>query len=242
MEFLKKALNTRRRRVLFTLGALISLAGASLIAVGLYSVAFNGDEGGPNDNAAVVDLAHDSIDLDLKPDVPPAVEPTPVPPPLGDSGYQLVIDRLGVNAPVSSFGMDENLVPEVPSTGTDVAWYTFSARPGTGGNAVFAGHVTWNGQAVFYDLDQVQAGDQIRLQGQDGTTLTYNVSSVFQVDPNDPDSLKVMWPTTQDVITIITCSGKFFETDDPVAGGDYTHRLVVRADLVTVNRAAAAGG
>ena len=241
MEFLKNALNTRRRRVLLTLGALVSLTGAILLAVGVYSVAFNGD-GGPNDNAAVVDLADDPIDLDIAPDVPPAVEPTPVTPPLGDSGYQIVIDKVGVNAPVSAFGMDENLVPEIPYTATDVAWYTFSARPGTGGNAVFAGHVTWNGEAVFYDLDQIQAGDQIKLQGQDGTMLTYNVSSVFQVDPNDPDSLKVMWPTDQDVITIITCSGKFFETSDPLLGGDYTHRLVVRADLVTVDQPAAAGG
>ncbi len=241
MEFLKKALNTRRRRVLFTFGALVSLAGASLIAVGLYSIAFNGDDG-RDDEAAVVDLADAPIDLDIAPDVPPAVEPTPATPPLGDSGYQLVIDKLGVNAPVSTFGLDEQRVPEVPYTATDVAWYDFSARPGTGSNAVFAGHVTWSGRAVFYDLDQIQAGDQVRLQGQDGTTLTYNVSSVFQVDPNDPDSLKVMWPTDQDVITIITCSGKFFETNDPVAGGDYTKRLVVRADLVSVNRPAAAGG
>jgi len=51
-----------------------------------------------------------------------------------------------------------------------------------------------------------------------------------------------MWPTDKDVITIITCSGKFFGTDDPVLGGDYTHRLIVRGDLVTIERPAAAGG
>jgi hypothetical protein len=38
-----------------------------------------------------------------------------------------------------------------------------------------------------------------------------------------------MWATDRDVITIITCSGKYFDTSDPVLGGDYTHRLVVRS-------------
>ncbi len=119
--------------------------------------------------------------------------PTPAPsPPLGDAGYQLVIDKLGVNAPVSMFGIDDKLVPEVPYTATDVAWYDFSARPGTGGNAVFAGHVTWNGPAVFYDLDKLEKGDEVRLQGYDGTKVVYRVSSVFQVDPDDPESVKVM--------------------------------------------------
>jgi LPXTG-site transpeptidase (sortase) family protein len=242
MQFLKNAPSTPRGRVLFALGSLVLLAGIGVATAGGYLYATDDDVGGVADDAAVVDLTEDPIDLDIA--VPPAVlTATPVPPPpLVDSGYQIVIDKLGVSAPVTVFGMDENLVPKVPYTATDVAWYDFSARPGTGGNAVFAGHVTWNGPAVFYDLDQLATGDQVRLNGQDGTQLVYKVTEVFQVDPRDPDSRKVMWPTDKDVITIITCSGKFFNTSDPVLGGDYTHRLIVRGDLVTVDRPAAAGG
>jgi LPXTG-site transpeptidase (sortase) family protein len=244
MQFLKNATSTPRGRVLFALGSLVLAAGIGASAVGGYLYATGDDVEGVADDAAVVDLTEDPIDLDIAPDAPPAVlTATPVPPPpLGDSGYQIVIDRLGVNAPVTMFGMDENLIPKVPFTATDVAWYDFSARPGTGGNAVFAGHVTWNGPAVFYDLDQLASGDQVRLNGQDGTQIVYKVTEVFQVDPSDPDSRKVMWPTDKDVITIITCSGKFFGTDDPVLGGDYTHRLIVRGELVTIERPAAAGG
>src|SRR3546814_7056233 len=44
-------------------------------------------------------------------------------------------DLLGVNAPVDTYGLDANAVPQVP-TGSNarevVAWYNFSARPGAG--------------------------------------------------------------------------------------------------------------
>lgn len=243
MRFISNALNSRSRRVLFAVGGLALAGGAGLLAAGLYLFVLSDDTSGLNDDAEVVDLTTEPVDLDIRPATPIAQTPTPAPPaPLGDAGYQLIIDKVGVNAPVSRFGIDENLVPEVPYTATDVAWYDFSARPATGGNAIFAGHVTWNGPAVFYDLDKLEEGDQVRLQGHDGTQILYKVTSVFQVDTNDPDSIKVMWDTTEDVITIITCSGKFFETGDPILRGDYTHRLIVRGDLVSVNPPAPAGG
>jgi len=243
MRFLRNASRPRPRRILFALGGLAVAAGTGLLVAGIYLFLVGGDRSGVNDDVGVVDLGKESLDLDIRSRTFTARTPTPAPaPPLGDAGYELVIDKLGVDAPVSMFGVDDKLVPEVPYTATDVAWYDFSARPGTGGNAVFAGHVTWNGPAVFYDLDKLEKGDEVRLQGYDGTKVVYRVSSVFQVDPDDPESVKVMWTTTEDVITIITCSGKFFETGDPILRGDYTHRLIVRGDLVSVDRPAPAGG
>ncbi len=72
----------------------------------------------------------------------------------------------------------------------------------------------------------------MRLESDHGARLEYSVSSSFAIDPNDPEALTVMRPTEQDVITLITCAGTFYPTDDPVSGGDYTLRLIVRADLV----------
>jgi LPXTG-site transpeptidase (sortase) family protein len=242
MRFFRNASSSRSQRLLFVLGGLALVGGAGLLAAGVYGFVLSDDGSGVNDDAEVVDVK-DSVDLDIRPPTPVAGAPTLAPlAPLGDAGYQLVIDKLAVSAPVSTFGIDEKLVPEVPYTATDVAWYDFSARPGTGGNAVFAGHVTWNGPAVFHDLDKLENGDEVRLQGYDGTQVVYKVSDVFQVDTDDPESLKVMWNTTKDVITIITCSGKFFETGDPILRGDYTHRLIVRGDLVSVDRPLPAGG
>jgi LPXTG-site transpeptidase (sortase) family protein len=218
----------------------------ALLSFGVYTIADSEDSNKPTN---VVDLEGEKADELLSlpsprpTDAPvPTPGPTPVPP-LGDAAYTMTIDRIGVNAPVKTFGLDKKAVPEVP-VGEEgrvvVAWYNFSARPGTGSNAVFAGHVTWNGQAVFYNLNDLEAGDTIRLTSPDGTEVVYSVSSKFSVDPEDPDSLKVMYATDKDVITIITCGGDFTRTGDPVFGGEYNERLVVRADLVSVNQPAAA--
>jgi LPXTG-site transpeptidase (sortase) family protein len=174
--------------------------------------------------------------------IPGAVSETPIEPPLRDAAYRIVIDRIGVNASVFTYGLDANRVPEVPLNGSDVAWYNFSDRPGTGSNAVFAGHVTWGGSAVFYKLDEVQVGDQIALRGDNGVELTYTVSESFLVDPEDPNALSVMSPTDKDVITLITCGGSFYYTGDPVFNGDYTHRRIVRATFAGITPQPAAGG
>lgn len=172
----------------------------------------------------------------------PVPSPTPQPePPLAENGYRLVIDKLGVNNVVDTYGLDDNQIPVVP-TGDDaaevIAWYNFSARPGTGGNAVFAGHNSWFGEAVFTYLYTLASGDQIKLVDAEGTELVYTVTSVFSVDPEDPKAVEVMLATNSDVVTLITCGGAFEDTNDPVFGGEFSERVVVRADLTSVDGAA----
>lgn len=152
--------------------------------------------------------------------------------------------KVGVDAQVVTYGLDAKSVPEVPTNGAEVAWYNFSARPGTGSNAVFAGHVTWNGHAVFWDLDRMAPGDDIILEGTDGTRVSYKVSEVFLVDASDPNALSVMGPTPSDTMTVITCGGDYFYVGG-VAQYDYTHRLIVRAALTGIQPGSggvAAGG
>ena len=192
---------------------------------------FSADDGGVYD--------HPLTATDTPTPAPAAQEvgaalPPGAPPPLRDRPFELIIDKIGVDAPVVTYGLDANDVPEVPYDAQDVAWYNFSAQPGTGGNAVFAGHVTWSGRAVFYYLDQLSPGDNVTLRGTDGTTLNYTISDVFLVDPQDPNSVSVMGPSSTDEITIITCGGQPY-----YVGGffryDYTRRLVVRGRLASVN-------
>lgn len=164
----------------------------------------------------------------------PSPSPTPLPPLLArDVRYRVVIERIGVDAPVVTFGMDSEGAPEVPLNGADVAWYDFSAHPGTGSNAVFAGHVGWSyAQAVFWNLKGLQPNDIIRLAAEDGTELVYSVSENFLVDPDDPDSLSVMAPTATDSVTLITCGGTWLSDAGEIFGGHYTNRVIVRAQLV----------
>jgi len=226
-----------RRRILLGIGTLFLILGLGLLGSGVHTLV---DRDGKSE-AEVLDLGQAEV-AEMLGFVTPApryapATPSPlptVPPPLGDQPYTITIERLGIDAPVRTFGLDENAIPEVPLNATDVAWYDFSARPGTGSNAVFAGHVTWSGRAVFYDLDQLEAGDTVRLLGADGTEIVYTVSLKFSVDPDDPESLKVMHGTDKDVITLITCTGKFTPTDDLIFGGEYSQRLVVRGDLVSI--------
>ncbi len=240
-----------RRRLVQAAGLALFLAGLVLLALGSYSylapqnsiprpkapLGYRPDPGGIFDRPlpAVAVLGATATPA-------PAAGPSAKQPPLGDAAYRMVIDRIGVDAGVFPYGLDENRVPQVPLNPWDVAWYDFSAQPGTGGNAVFAGHVTWNGRAVFFDLDKLASGDIVRLVSGNGAELVYTVTSVYLVDPNDREALAVMGPAEGDLITIVTCGGSFFRTGDPVFGGDYTNRLIVRGVLTSVKAEPTGGG
>ncbi len=247
MSFFTEASLTRKATLV--LGGLAFFIGVTLIAVAGLST-FSGES---EPDIELRDLGETPIVIlgDTPTPTPsPAADtgtPTPVPkPPLDEGAYTMIIDKLGVNAQVDTYGLDTNAVPVVPTgpgAAEVVAWYNFSAEPGTGSNAVFAGHVTWFGPGVFFSLTSVTNGDEIRLVGPDGTELTYVVNDVFQVDAYDPESLQVMRATDEDVITIITCDGDFVDTGDPVYVGEYPYRLVVRAGLTeTLPGAVNAGG
>ncbi|HSP54233.1 MAG TPA: class F sortase [Dehalococcoidia bacterium] len=152
--------------------------------------------------------------------------------PLAGQKYTIVIDKIGIDAPVGAYGVDANNVPEVPFDSRIVAWYNFSAEPGSGGNAVFAGHRTWNGDAVFRHLSDLQNGDRIILRGENGAQLVYQVFHTELLDPTNSTAASWMYPTTYDVVTLITCGGDYRKTDDPIFGAEYDKRQVVRAALV----------
>jgi len=219
---------------------LVAVGAASLLALGLlgYAVLPGGGEQEPALVAASPSPQASATPAPTPAPPPPPAPKPPQPPPLSDT-QSMIIDRLGVNAPVVVYGLDENRVPIVPTgpgAGGIVAWYDFSARPGTGGNAVFAGHVTWNGTAVFYSLSTLGAGDQIRLVDDRGAQVVYQVVMNESMDPNDPATLQMMYPADHDMLTIITCGGSFYRTGDPVFGGEYTSRTVIRAELVSITR------
>lgn len=222
------------KRIYMALGAVCILFGAALLGIAAYGLFLKEDTQQPwiyvrpawPDQSAVAGE-------DQAPDLGSAA--------LGSEPYRLVIEKLSVDAPVAAFGLDENAIPVVPYEPDLVAWYNFSAYPGTGENAVFAGHKTWRGEAVFYDLESLSAGDEIILRAEDGREIVYRVSEMHKVDPNDPSALQWLHSTGRDSITLITCGGDRFFTDTP-AGADYTHRVVVRAERSDDVASAQAGG
>ncbi len=238
------------RRVSLALGLALFLAGAAILGVGLFSY-FNGEDGGDASPYLSAYFAGDEGIYDRPVNETPTAGPTqappaeaaPQPPIPREIPYRMIIDALGVNGPVLAFGLDGNGVPQVPLNGSDVAWYDFSAEPGTGSNAVFAGHVNWaRAPGVFANIEDLAVGDVIRLVADDGTELVYSVSDNFQVDPDDPTALQVMGATPTDTITLITCGGRWIPNPSEQFGGDYTNRVIVRATLVSIETVGAGGG
>ena len=123
--------------------------------------------------AVSLDSPHNGLDT-------PTATPIPTPPPSNAPVARMIIEKLGIDAPVVTMGVDANGVPEVPYNPSDVVWYNFSSKPGWGSNAVFAGHVDWtvNGQpvtGVFYFIRDLAVGDIIEVKLEDGTDYKYKV-------------------------------------------------------------------
>jgi LPXTG-site transpeptidase (sortase) family protein len=137
---------------------------------------------------------------------------------------QIVIEKLHVQAPIEVKGLDDHNTMEAPDRPTDAAWYSFTAKPGAGSNAVFAGHRD-GGQAgsaaTFRDLDKLTTGDPIDVVSDRQTEFRYRVSQVWNYGLKELPMAQVLANDPNDEITLIAPSGAF------VRGG-YDHRLVVR--------------
>jgi LPXTG-site transpeptidase (sortase) family protein len=217
---------TGQRRLYVILALLFLAIGAGMMAYAAHQIVYEGKTPGqliwvrpnaPADPAAA----------------PGDGQPPPQAQPVGTESFRLVIEKIGVDAPVSAYGLDENAAPLVPYEAELVAWYNFSSYPGEGDNAVFAGHVTWRGEGVFYDLDQVAVGDHVRVVREDGSHLVYEITDSLLVEPTAQEAQNWMLPAGEDVITLITCGGERHLTDTFI-GAEYDHRQIVRARLIAV--------
>ena len=213
-----------------TVTGLVLLASTALLLVGLVSILVAlGDDN--------VDLPNEgSLEQILSQSSPSGASEDGQPE--GPAPRRIAIPKIGVDATVLALGRDPENNPEVPDSGRDVAWYTFSAPPGRGSNAVFSGHVDWYywgepGEGVFYHLRELQIGDEITVGLEDGTQLRYRVTGNVAVAYDNPDIGRVMDPTSNDVVTLITCGGTWLRDYSNPNGGNYSHRVIVRAERVS---------
>ena len=211
---------------------LVLFASTLLLAAGLVSI--------------FVALSDDNVDLPSEGsleeileerEAAPAVVSEVLSEPAAPEPTRIGIPTIGVDAPVLTMGLDANNYPEVPNAGDEVAWYDFSAPPGHGSNAVFSGHVDWYYwgmpvEGVFYRLRELQIGDQITLDLEDGSRLQYSVTGNVATAYDDPSVVDVMDPTSKDVLTLITCGGTWQKDYSNPNGGNYSHRVIVRAERV----------
>ena len=161
----------------------------------------------------------------------------PTPTPSGAPVARLIIEKIGVDAPVVAMGVDENGIPQVPNNPYDVVWYNWSSKPGWGSNAVFAGHYDWtvNHQGVagvFYSLANLTVDDIIEVRLDDGTDYKYRVIGNLAIHDGDPKAMEMMGATPSDMVTLITCGGVWTPDPSNPLGGSYDYRQFVRAQLI----------
>jgi sortase (surface protein transpeptidase) len=221
----------RGSRGRLTVAAVLFLASAVLLATGLVSLLTTSGTESAQTNVGSIPIYPDRLAGTF------SVSPTPTPPSNDSPVVRMVIDRIGVDAPVMTLGLDEDHVPEVPDDPYTVVWYDFSSKPGWGSNAVFSGHVDWiiGGQpvtGVFYYLRDLRPDDVVEVILEDGTEYRYRVTANEAIRADDPKALEVMGATPTDAITLITCGGTWVPDPSNPLGGQYTHRQIVRAELM----------
>jgi len=172
----------------------------------------------------------------------PGPTPTPTgqfPPGSNAPVARLIIEKAEIDAPVVIKGVDAQGVMQSPDNAYDTAWYDFSAHPGFGGNAVFAGHVDYIrvGKAVFWNLKDLEEGDLIQVRLQDGTVYKYAVNFREQFDAATAPVDTIVGPTPNETVTLITCGGTFNPTTH-----QYDKRLVIRAERIATTGLPPAAG
>jgi LPXTG-site transpeptidase (sortase) family protein len=229
------------------LGATLITASVACLAVGLFAVvsALTDDPVKLPSEGSIEEIVNDSADATDRPEFGQGDTQASDGIPWGPGPTRLEINRLGVNAPVVEMGYEADGDPAVPKSAHEVAWYYFTPSPGVNNNAVFTGHVDWQTSdnrpiaGVFYRLRELQIGDLITVALGDGSVLDYRVTGNVATKYDDPNVSKAMEYTSRDVITLITCGGSWVNDASEDNGGNYTHRIIVRAERVTGGEAAA---
>lgn len=86
---------------------------------------------------------------------------------------------------------------ERPALELGAGWVEGTATPGNNGNVAIAGHR----DGFFRPLEQIQTGQEILLITED-KSLRYRVDNISIVDPLD---VSILEPSSQSMLTLITC-------------------------------------
>lgn len=115
----------------------------------------------------------------------------------GMIGY-ISIPAMGVKLPLYIGASEENLMK-----GAAVLAQTSMPLGGENTNCVIAGHRGgYFGQAVFRDIEVLQAGDTVEITNL-WETLEYEVVKCIVISPDDLDAVKIR--PGRDLVTLVTC-------------------------------------
>lgn len=142
---------------------------------------------------------------------------------------RLIIPKINIDAHVKSVGVDANGDMATPGNPTDVAWYKLGPHPGMLGSAVIDGHLNtrYVKQAVFYNLKQLQPGDEVQIRTVDGQMVVFKVTRVQDYAEDAPTEEIFNAKGSVPYLNLISCAGDW----DPVKK-IYNNRIVVFTERV----------
>ncbi len=160
----------------------------------------------------------------------PPVAPVPQPPATGDAfarqPQRLLVPAATIDAKVETLGKDAAGRIATPTNIEDVGWYQLGPGPGEPGNAIIDGHLDWyTGPAVFWHLQDLKAGDEIRVVRSDGSSLSFLVDSTRKL-ATESDASDLFTAQGEPQLTLITCAGQWDRGRQT-----YNERLLVHARL-----------
>lgn len=139
----------------------------------------------------------------------------------------LSIPSIGLKADVTHLGVTDSGEMAVPDNGEELSWFSPGYQPGQRGRAVIAGHVDdLDGPAVFWDLTELEPGDEIFVAGDD-RELRFKVHTMESVPLDLADVDSVFGYHSSPELVLITCSGTY-----DYDRGTREERLIVYASLV----------
>lgn len=107
------------------------------------------------------------------------------------------VPRLNLEMPIYLGASEKNM-----SLGAAQMGQTSIPIGGKNTNCVIAGHRGWGGADYFRYITELEPGDEIQITNL-WETLTYQVSQVKIINPNDVDAIKIQ--PGRDLITLFTC-------------------------------------
>ncbi len=132
-----------------------------------------------------------------------------IPTPSPKQATRIVVPSIDVDSPVVEGDSDEQLKK-------GVGHHIGTANPGERGNCFLSGHNDIYGE-IFKRLPEVKVGDEVFVYTEE-TKYRYVVKGTRIVEPTE---VSVMYPTSEPILTLMTCYPYLVDT----------HRLIVIAEL-----------
>lgn len=141
----------------------------------------------------------------------------------------LTITKLGIQSNVESVGLDSQGRMDVPKRVENVGWFNLGFKIGDKGSVVLAGHFddVSGAPAVFYNLNQLQVGDEVEILDELGKVWKYSVEKKEIYDYDKVPLEEVFAYKDKHRLNLITCDGVFNQN-----AKNYSKRLIVYTELI----------